>query len=135
MGLYLSRTHHAQLLEWAQHAAPQECCGLLLGTDGLVSAVVSANNVAADPHLHFEIDPGALITAHKQARAGGPGIIGYFHSHPNGRERPSFNDMESAAPDGRYWLIIANGEISAWLPVVQTGAETGFRPVALTVQG
>jgi desampylase len=135
MELCLSRMHHAQLLTWAKETAPQECCGLLLGKDMKISAVTRAANVAADTHLHFEIDPVALIAAQKQARAGGPAIIGYFHSHPNGVERPSATDASSAAPDGKYWLIIANGKISAWLPMAQTGAEPGFQPVMLTVQG
>jgi desampylase len=135
MTLYLSSAHRARLLTWADEAAPQECCGLLLGGDGVVSTVTRANNVAADPHTHFEVDPAALIAAHKEMRTGGPGVIGYFHSHPNGLARPSATDVASACADGKYWLIIAGGLVSAWLPVAQEDAVLGFQPVLLTVQG
>jgi desampylase len=135
MSLYLSRTHHAQLLKWANEAAPQECCGLLLGSNMIVSTIEKAENVAVDPHTYFEIDPVTLIKAQKQMRVGGPDIIGYFHSHPNGLDRPSATDADHAVADGKYWLIIADNKISAWLPVSEHGAATGFLPVILTVQG
>ena len=94
-----------------------ECCGLLLGTGHVVARVEQTANVATDPDRRFEIDPASLIAAEKQARQDGPEIIGYFHSHPNGRAEPSPDDAASASPDGRYWLIIANGEITSWLPI------------------
>ncbi len=108
---------------------------MLLGNDMAVSVVLRADNVAANPCAHFEIDPAVLIAVHKQVRSGGPGIIGYFHSHPNGFDRPSATDAEHAAADGKYWLIIAGGEISAWLPVAQDGAVRRFEPILLAVQG
>lgn len=108
---------------------------MLLGNDMAVSVVLRADNVAANPCAHFEIDPAVLITAHKQTRSGGPGIIGYFHSHPNGFDRPSATDAEHAAADGKYWLIIAGGTISAWLPVAQERAVRRFEPILLAVQG
>lgn len=118
MGLKLSRQQRQQLLDWADEAGEQECCGLLLGRGEEVERVELAENVATDPERYFEIDPSALIEAEKQARQGGPTILGYFHSHPNGRAEPSPVDAASASLDGRYWLIIANGEITVWLPTL-----------------
>lgn len=116
MGLKLSRQQRQQLLYWAAEAGDVECCGLLLGAGNVVQGVERTTNVAADPKRHFEIDPAALIAAEKRARKGGPAILGYFHSHPNGRAEPSPDDAASATPNGRFWLIIANGEITAWVP-------------------
>lgn len=64
-------------------------------------------NVAPDPLRHFEIDPAALIAAHRASRAGGLAVLGYFHSHPNGLARPSATDARAAAGDGRIWAILA----------------------------
>lgn len=64
-------------------------------------------NVAPDPLRHFEIDPAALIAAHRASRAGGLAVLGYFHSHPNGLARPSATDARTAAGDGRIWAIVA----------------------------
>ncbi len=135
MALQISRKHYAQLLKWAEQAAKEECCGLLLGHGGTVSEVVQAANISADRYHHFEIDPATLIAAHKEARNGGPQIRGYFHSHPNGMARPSKTDIAQAANDGRYWLIIANQSISAWEPRGDGSQIFALDAVPLIVEG
>tara|TARA_B100001179_G_C18588970_1_gene403717 strand:- start:1000 stop:1758 length:759 start_codon:yes stop_codon:yes gene_type:complete len=86
---------------------PHECCGLLLGAQGRITHAQPAANVHPEPSRHFEIDPAALIAAHKAERAGGPQLVGYYHSHPTGDAAPSATDRESAAHDGKVWAIIA----------------------------
>lgn len=103
----------ALLAEAARHA-PDECCGLLLGTDAVIDRIVPTPNVAAEPARHFEIDPQALIAAHRAERAGGPRVLGYYHSHPTGRAEPSAIDQASAAGDGKVWAIIAGGDVTFW---------------------
>ena len=93
-----------------------------------------AANVATDPSQHFEIDAAVLIATEKQARQGGPSILGYFHSHPNGLTRPSKQDADGAADDGRVWLIIADGGISAWLPTTDDANPVGFEHAELLVE-
>lgn len=132
MAINISRRQQQLLLAWAQAAGAHECCGLLLGTDSRVEHVELTANLATEPENSFEIDPIALISAEKQARHGGPNIIGYFHSHPNGLTRPSSRDAEMATDDGRIWLILAGGEISAWRPKVgNDGKQVSFEPEAI----
>ena len=103
-----------RLLREADCAYPDEACGLLLGRDGRLEWVVPARNVHPDPSLHFEIDPQALIDAHRAARGRGPAVIGYYHSHPVGPAEPSATDRAAAAGDGRIWAIIGGGEVRFW---------------------
>jgi proteasome lid subunit RPN8/RPN11 len=104
----------ATLIEEAAKAAPQECCGLLLGAGGRVHEARPAANVAPDPARHFEIDPASLFAAHRSARAGGPELIGYYHSHPAGHPVPSATDCDHASGDLRIWAIVAGGEVGFW---------------------
>lgn len=104
----------ATVLEEAARAHPREACGLLLGEGDHVREASVARNVAADPLHHFEIDPAALIAAHRAARAGGPQVLGYWHSHPNGLAQPSSTDRARAAGDGRFWAIAAAGDVTFW---------------------
>ena len=104
----------ATLLEEAALARPDECCGLLLGQGTRVETVLAAANVHAFPREHFEIDPAALIAAHRAARSGGPQLLGYYHSHPNGRAEPSPADAAQASGDGRIWAIVAAGAVTWW---------------------
>lgn len=104
----------AALQREAAIAAPEECCGILFGDGESVTALAPARNVHRDPLSHFEIDPQALVDAHRAARQGGPQVIGYYHSHPNGLARPSATDEAMAAGDGAIWAIIAAGCVTFW---------------------
>jgi desampylase len=113
------------LLAEAQQAHPAECCGLLLGKSGAIESILPAANVAADPLRHFEIDPVTLLDAHRAARAGGPAVIGYYHSHPQGPARPSATDREHSTGDLRIWAIVADAQVAFWRDTVK-----GFESVA-----
>lgn len=117
-----------RLREEAAKAAPEECCGLLLGRGGRITEVRPAANIAGDRLRRFEIDPVALLAAHKAARAGGPDLIGYYHSHPEGHPVPSATDCENASGDARLWAIIAAGEVKFW-----RDAQGGFEEVAVSL--
>ena len=113
-GITITATAHATMLAAAHRAHPREACGLLLGVANHIALAQECTNVAPDPLRHFEIDPAALIAAHRTARAGGPQVLGYFHSHPNGLPTPSITDSAQAAGDGRIWAIVAQGEVTIW---------------------
>ncbi|OGS57684.1 MAG: peptidase [Erythrobacter sp. RIFCSPHIGHO2_12_FULL_63_10] len=117
------------LLLAAARAHPCEACGVLLGEDDRVTSFAPARNVHPLPQTHFEIDPQALIDAHRAARAsrssGGPQVLGYFHSHPRGRAAPSPEDARMAAGDGAIWAIAAAGELTLW-----RSEASGFSPLS-----
>ncbi|RKF21081.1 M67 family peptidase [Altericroceibacterium spongiae] len=111
----------------AADALPQEACGLLLGASGIIDRAVPVRNVAAEPLRHFEIDPQALIDAHRAERQGGPELIGYFHSHPVGRAAPSPTDRARASGDGKVWAIIAKDDVTFWTDDPEGFAELSYR--------
>jgi desampylase len=99
----------------AAAAHPLEACGLLLGEGGRITAAHETANVHPAPETHFEVDPQALVDAHRAARSeGAPQVIGYFHSHPSGPASPSATDRASASGDGRVWAIIAGNDVQFW---------------------
>lgn len=95
----------------------REVCGLLLGTRGAVDRALPCANVAAAPAVAFEIDPAALLAAHREARGGGPAVVGHYHSHPSGCAEPSACDAAAATGDGALWLIAGGGALRAWRAV------------------
>lgn len=117
----------AGLLDEARRAYPQECCGLLFGTDHAITAHQPAANVHSVPESRFEIDPQALIAAHRAMRMGGRRLVGYFHSHPSGQCRPSSTDRELAAGDGMIWAIVAADRVGLW-----RAGENGFSALSYT---
>ena len=121
----VSSTLVAELLAVAEAGHPQEVCGLLLGESDRISDVRPCANVHPCPHTHFEIDPRALIAAHRAAREGGMQVVGYYHSHPFGPPEPSATDRAEATGDGRVWAIIGEGRVGWWRDEIE-----GFAPLS-----
>ena len=113
MMLEISRASLDAIRAAATASPDAEVCGLLLGEGLRVEHVVACRNVAADPATAFEIDPQALIAAHKASRAGGPAVIGHYHSHPNGKAEPSARDA-AAARGGGVWVIVTRDNLTGW---------------------
>ena len=128
MPICVTTTALNAIIAEARRCHPCEACGLLLGHDDTVASALPTANIAPAPERHFEIDPAALIAAHRTARAGGPAVLGYFHSHPTGSARPSPTDASSAAHDGRVWAIVAGDTVALWRDTL-----SGFEPLSYDV--
>ncbi|MEG3124672.1 M67 family metallopeptidase [Sphingomonas sp. GB1N7] len=121
----------ARLLDEAAASPGVEVCGLLFGTGGRIAGLQSCRNVAADPATAFEIDPAQLIAAHRAARAGGPQVVGCYHSHPSGTTLPSERDARAAVADGSIWIIVAGHDVGCWRAVVDGAVHGRFEAVAI----
>jgi proteasome lid subunit RPN8/RPN11 len=132
MKVEISITDRQRILNHAA-SSRDEVCGLLLGDVGQIARVRPCANVSDMPARRFELDPAALIAAWREGRAGGPCVIGHYHSHPTGDARPSATDAAEAAADGAIWVIAAAGQVMAWRAVAAGAVHGRFDPVALIV--
>lgn len=128
--LILPHALREQVAAEARGTFPKECCGLIEGMrekDAVrVTALHPARNLAGAPD-RFEIDPAEHIRLLHGLRGTGRGILGCYHSHPNGRPEPSPRDLAAAAEEHFVWLIAAvPGELGAF--VYEGGA---FRALGL----
>jgi len=128
MALVVTRQAIDRIFAEAAAAHPLECCGLLLGKGDRISEARPAANVHSDPKRFFEIDPQTLIDAHRNARSGGPLLIGYYHSHPLGPPEPSATDRAHGTGDGKVWAIVGEGRIAFW-----RDAKDGFELLSYSV--
>ena len=118
--LVLPREMRLRILEEARIAFPRECCGLLEGVraangeDFRVTALYPAQNLAPESD-RFEIAPQDHFRAFKAARSNGAGLIGCYHSHPNGRAEPSAADKAGAGEEDFVWLIAAGNRLEAFV--------------------
>lgn len=123
------------VIDWIVAAAatsPEvEVCGLLFGSADRIDALEPCTNVAPDPARRFEIDPAALLAAHRRAREGAMMPVGCYHSHPGGVAMPSPRDAADAAPDGGIWLIVAGGTITAWRAMVDGPVHGRFAALSI----
>lgn len=95
-----------KMQEEAAKTPAQECCGLLAGRDGIISEIFRARNAHANPATGYEIAPRGLFQLMREMRAQDLQLLGIYHSHPRGENRPSPTDIGQAFyPDTLYVIL------------------------------
>lgn len=90
----------------AAKTSAQECCGLLAGRDETITRIFPATNAHPQPATEYEIAPQELFRVMKEIRAKELELMGIYHSHPRGENRPSRSDIERAFyPDTPYFIL------------------------------
>ena len=89
---------------------PEECCGFLIGRakgdSTSVERLLPVDNERQDSrHNRYVINPETVLAAHKEARAAGADVVGYYHSHPDHPSKPSDFDREHAWPGLSYLIV------------------------------
>jgi proteasome lid subunit RPN8/RPN11 len=90
----------------ARAAAPNECCGMLVGGAQIVDEAVRAGNISDRPLTRFLIEPRDHLDALRRARLRGRDVVGFYHSHPNSPASPSRTDIAEATYPGHLFLIV-----------------------------
>lgn len=95
------------MVRHAREAAPDECCGLLLGRDDEIVEALAARNSADQPASRFVIDPRDHIRARREARARALEVVGFYHSHPRSSPEPSARDLDEFTYPGHLYAIVS----------------------------
>jgi proteasome lid subunit RPN8/RPN11 len=102
----IAKSAYDAIVQHARDAAPNECCGLLIGTPHRVDAAIRARNLEDSP-TRFLIDPLDHFTAIRTARMRGQAVVGVYHSHPARDARPSPSDLQDASYPEYLFLIVS----------------------------
>jgi proteasome lid subunit RPN8/RPN11 len=90
----------------ALEARPSECCGLLSGANGVITALHPLPNEADRPDIRFFATPEDLFAAMRHIREASQSLLGIYHSHPRTAAYPSASDVEMAFyPEAVYFII------------------------------
>jgi len=136
-GLHIASELIETMLQAARAAAPEECCGLIVGTqhpEPRALRLVPASNTHPEPRRFFEIDPQVQFDTLRALRQSGEIILGHYHSHPAGPARPSARDLAEATDAELVWLVIdpLAGEVAAFLPKTgEDGEIADFQAIPL----
>jgi proteasome lid subunit RPN8/RPN11 len=110
---------------------PHECCGALVGADGVVTTAVALPNTTEEgPRRRFLVRPSDYRMAEERATALGGELLGFYHSHPDHPARPSQFDLDHAWPTFAYIIVaVASGSAAAmtvwWLKEDRSSFEEG----------
>lgn len=119
----------AAIVAHARRAAPEECCGLLVGEADRIVEAIPTPNIATDRQRRYVIDPRDHFDVIRAARQRGNTVLGAYHSHPCGAAIPSETDRLEAFGGFVFIIVGLAGEppeVTAW------HWESGnFRPLVL----
>src|ERR1041385_5535379 len=98
---------------------PNECCGALIGRDGIVTSTHALPNTTdLGPRRRFQVSPSDYREAEKRASAVGADLLGFYHSHPDHPARPSQFDLDHAWPSFSYVIVSVragvSGDMTSW---------------------
>ena len=95
------------IADHARREHPAECCGLLSGSNGLITDIHQLRNDAEKPETRYFATPEELFAAMRRIRESGQSLLGVYHSHPRTPAYPSVSDVEMAFYPEAYYFIIS----------------------------
>jgi proteasome lid subunit RPN8/RPN11 len=119
MGLRLKPQVNAAIRSHGAETYPNECCGALIGRDGIVSETVALPNMTDEgPRTRFRVTPKDYRGAERRASELGGELLGFYHSHPDHPARPSQYDLDHAWPFFSYVIVSVrdgvSGDMTSW---------------------
>jgi proteasome lid subunit RPN8/RPN11 len=95
-----------EMVAHAREDLPNECCGMVGGSDGRATSVIRVENSAASP-LRFEMDPQGQYDALKAIEDDDGELLAIYHSHTKSAAYPSQTDVNQAVnwPDAIYVIV------------------------------
>jgi proteasome lid subunit RPN8/RPN11 len=119
MSMTLTPAVDAVIRAHGRDTFPHECCGALLGKDGVVrEAYALPNTTEEGPRRRFLVRPDDYRVAEQRAREAGLDLLGFYHSHPDHPAKPSQYDLDHAWPSFSYVIVsVMSGEdklLTSW---------------------
>jgi [CysO sulfur-carrier protein]-S-L-cysteine hydrolase len=96
-----------EIIAHALEDRPNECCGMVSGSDGVATEVFRARNALASP-FSFDMEPSDQFGIYTTIEDRGEEILAIYHSHTKSPAEPSQSDRNNARswPDP-VWLIVS----------------------------
>ena len=118
-----------QMIEHSKSEDPNECCGILAGTNGNISTLYKIRNASPSPY-RYVMDPQEMLTSIQDADENGIDLVAFYHSHTHSPAYPSETDTRMAVESGwvdfcyvlvslededkpvvRFYVIDSDGEV------------------------
>jgi [CysO sulfur-carrier protein]-S-L-cysteine hydrolase len=94
-----------EIVAHAREEAPNECCGMIGGSDGDAATVYRSINAEASP-LRYSLDATDQFRIMREIDERGEELAGIYHSHTGSAAFPSQTDVNLATyPDAVYVIV------------------------------
>lgn len=95
-----------QIVAHAREDLPNECCGMVGGSDGAAATVYRAENAEASP-LRYSIDAKEQFRLMREIEEAGEELAAIYHSHTKSAAYPSQTDVNLAGWPEAVYLIVS----------------------------
>jgi proteasome lid subunit RPN8/RPN11 len=117
--IHIERGPWREMINHAQAAYPNECCGAMIGSINGDQKTVD-NVSSGSQQARYELRPEDLLRADREARSRNLDLIGIYHSHPDCGAYFSETDLKNSCPWYSFVVLsIQNGRFdhaNSWLP-------------------
>ena len=100
MPLKVPRKLIAEMIAHALEQDPEECCGILFGTDDCAESSRRMTNAHPSKLSRYTMDPLELMQAQGEADKRGQQFVAIYHSHTYTQGYPSETDVSNAVESG-----------------------------------
>ncbi len=110
MSFLIPKTVLASMISHALETDPEECCGVLIGSDGGAEEARRLKNVHPQPVRRYEMPPLELMRVESEAEARGRKIVAIYHSHTHTQAYPSQTDVNNAVESWwtePYYILVS----------------------------
>ena len=97
--LLIEKKFADEMIAHAIEDDPDECCGILAGTDQAVSELYRVTNTAHSPYRYL-MDPQEQLNAMLDSERKGWDLLAFYHSHTHTPAYPSPTDVRMALESG-----------------------------------
>lgn len=114
-----------EMVNHAQAAYPNECCGAMLGvingdSKNVTVAIALDNAAEGSQRAYYVLRPEDLLRADREARERKLDLIGIYHSHPDCDAYFSETDLKNSCPWYSFVVLSIKGgkfdHANSWLP-------------------
>jgi proteasome lid subunit RPN8/RPN11 len=116
MTFKLNQSFVDEMVAHALEDAPNECCGIIAGADGIAVKLFRAKNAEASP-FRYKVDDTDLFRIYRECTEKDWDFIAIYHSHTASEAYPSPTDVRLAFWPEAYYVLISTKDASA--PVVR----------------
>ena len=102
----LPRSFAQQIIDQAKAEHPNECCGLLAGSDGEATRIFPMTNAERSPVI-YRMEPAEQLKVFNAIDDERLNLVGIYHSHTRSPAYPSSTDVSLAYYPEAVYLIVS----------------------------
>ena len=103
------KIHADEMIAHSLKENPNECCGILSGTNDISKKLYRITNSANSPYRYL-MDPQEFLKADLDTEQNGMDFLAFYHSHTHSPAYPSVTDVRMALQSGYldvFYILIS----------------------------